>query len=293
MSDERLNFTGERFLPECEREIWYEHMHRYAMIAPLVQGRVVLDAACGEGYGSQLLSQSAASVNGVDIDSQCIELAQKKYTAENLSYHCADVLELPFDDGVYDVVVSFETLEHLAQQDQLLKEFHRVLKDDGLLIISTPDKAEYTDKTGHENAFHVKELYHQEFLQLVGELFPHQRVYGQRLMFGSMIWALQSKQSEAQLQTMSQDMRRIDSHVSVNPMYLILLAGKRPVKADKLPAVNWFSDAQESVYQHYNDVVKEYMYVAKAYDELHARHQRVLQWPILGRLIGWLEQRKQ
>ena len=59
MSDPPLEFTGERFTPECVREIWYEHWHRYAFALPLARGRRVLDAACGEGYGSALLARDA------------------------------------------------------------------------------------------------------------------------------------------------------------------------------------------------------------------------------------------
>src|SRR5690625_2368849 len=62
-----LEFNGERFTPECVREMAYEHWHRYAWAAQVVAGKSVLDAACGEGYGSNLLAARARSVTGLDI----------------------------------------------------------------------------------------------------------------------------------------------------------------------------------------------------------------------------------
>ena len=74
-----LDFTGERFTPECVREIWYEHWHRYVFARQLAKGKRVLDAACGEGYGSALLADVAASVVGADISDQAIAHARSRY----------------------------------------------------------------------------------------------------------------------------------------------------------------------------------------------------------------------
>ena len=145
MSDS-LEFTGERFTPECVREIWYEHFHRYALAARWCDNARTLDAACGEGYGSALLARSAISVEAVDISEQAITHASQRYEQlGNLTFHVADCINLLFDDDEFDRVVSFETLEHLAEHDQLLAEFRRVLKPGGFLILSSPDKATYSD----------------------------------------------------------------------------------------------------------------------------------------------------
>ena len=117
MSDS-LEFTGERFTPECEREIWYEHYHRYALAARWCASARTLDAACGEGYGSAMLAQMAASVEGVDISPQAIEHARKRYGHLGTpGFQVADCTSLPFEDNEFDRVVSFETLEHLAAHD--------------------------------------------------------------------------------------------------------------------------------------------------------------------------------
>ncbi len=74
-----LPFTGERFTPECLREIWYEHYHRYAFARALVKGRRVADVACGEGYGAALLAAAATTVVGVDIDPASVAHARQRY----------------------------------------------------------------------------------------------------------------------------------------------------------------------------------------------------------------------
>jgi len=135
-----LTFTGERFLPSCSGEIAYEHWHRYAFARQFVGGCHVLDAACGEGYGTALLGAVAATVVGVDIDADAIAHAAARYGITDrvrfLEGSCAD---LPLADAAFDVVVSFETIEHVEAEDQsrMLAEFARVLKPDGLLIIYT------------------------------------------------------------------------------------------------------------------------------------------------------------
>ena len=156
---DKLEFTGERFTPECVREIWYEHMHRYAFASQFIADKKVLDAACGEGFGSFLLADKAQSVIGVDISKQAVSHATERYQADNLSYQVADCQDLPFEDDSFDCIVSFETLEHLEQQSEMLAEFRRVLSKQGFLMISSPDKAVYTDEMKNDNPFHLRELY--------------------------------------------------------------------------------------------------------------------------------------
>ncbi|HVO89598.1 MAG TPA: class I SAM-dependent methyltransferase, partial [Casimicrobiaceae bacterium] len=113
-----LTFTGERFTPEVRGAIWYEHWHRYCAASRIAAGKRVVDAACGEGYGSLLLAGSAQSVVGVDIGAQAVEHARQRYRAPNLRFECASVTALPLPDASVDVVVSFETIEHLAEQEE-------------------------------------------------------------------------------------------------------------------------------------------------------------------------------
>ena len=111
-----MEFTGERFTPECVREIWYEHIHRYVLAGELARGKRVLDAACGEGYGSAHLARTAKTVVGIDVSEDVISHASERYRADNLEFQLADVCNLPFKDDEFECIVSFETLEHLEDQ---------------------------------------------------------------------------------------------------------------------------------------------------------------------------------
>ena len=204
-ADKTLEFTGERFTPECVREIFHEHFHRYAWARGLVGGLDVLDCACGEGYGSRILADTARSVHGVDIDAETIEHATRRYATDGLSFTRASALELPFEDDRFDAVVSFETLEHLAEQDELMREFRRVLKPGGFVLISSPDKKTYSDDTGFENEFHVRELYRDQFEALLDRYFPNFRLFGQKLMFNSALWRLDAASGPAECLTSDAD----------------------------------------------------------------------------------------
>lgn len=175
-------YTGERFLPkDCKGEMEIEHYQRYRFAAAFVKGKKVLDAACGEGYGSHILSEKAKEVTGLDISAETVENANKKYGKDNLSFRAGSVESLPFEDDSFDVVISYETIEHVTGeiQESFLKEIRRVLKPDGFLIMSTPNKAVYTDLVKGENAFHVKEFYVDEFEEFLGSCFKYRTVYCQ------------------------------------------------------------------------------------------------------------------
>lgn len=255
-----LEFTGERFTPECEREIRYEHYHRYALAARWCVNTRTLDAACGEGYGSALLARTAASVEAVDVSEQAIAHARQRYgDLDNVGFHLADCTALPFADREFDHVVSFETLEHLTQHDQLLAEFRRVLKPDGCLILSSPDKATYSDGQNTDNEYHVKELYREELEALIGRHFPASHLLGQKLMFHSAIWSLDGI-DRVGIDQICRDELTTPMSFTQPPMYYIALCA---AELANLPNVNgqlWlFDDREESVYQHYRGEIKRNM----------------------------------
>lgn len=278
-----LEFTGERFTPECVREIWYEHWHRYALVQPWARGRRVLDAACGEGYGSAILAQSAASVLGLDIDRAAVAHAQARYAAlSNLRYEQADATRLELPQGAFDLVVSFETLEHVHAQDDLLDGLCHALADDGLLVISSPDKATYSDAAGFRNEYHVRELYRDEFEQLLRRRFPHVRLYAQRLLFQSAVWVLDPPDPHGYGQHVTvQADGSLSSELDYSPVYYIAVCSRQPLPP--LPAASWFGDRDESVYQHYNHEIRANMAAGGRIAELEAQlaalqreHQSVL-----------------
>lgn len=287
----KLEFTGERFTPECVREIWYEHYHRYAFARSLVANKNVLDAACGEGYGSHILSAYAQSVEGVDIDSTSIAHAQGKYTKDNLSFTQASCTELPFAENQFDVVVSFETLEHLAEQEEMLSEFQRVLKPNGLLLISTPDKKYYSDEAGFTNEFHVKELYKHEFKELLDTHWSHQKWYSQALSFQSVLESENHNGENFSYDILQED--GFDEKASLNlPKYHVVIASESAdFLTENIPSLHLFSDREQSVYEHYNEMVREYISVAEKFMALNDRHEKWLNTPILGKILRYIERK--
>src|SRR3989475_4590438 len=185
-------FTGERFVPSCSGEIAYEYWHRYAFARRFVGGKRVLDAACGEGYGTALLGAVASSVIGIDIDMATIDRARATYgDGKQVRFIASSCTGLPLPSASIDVVVSFETIEHLTAADQLgmLIEFARVLTPDGVLVMSSPNRRLYSDARNYVNPYHLQELYRDDLARLLAKRFPAQRWHHQRLSYWSGIWS--------------------------------------------------------------------------------------------------------
>jgi len=192
-----MEFTGERYVPLLRGQIYYEHLHRYAIALRFCAGKRVLDIASGEGYGSALLARTAADVIGVDVDQRSVEHSRRTYYAANLRFMRGSVHEIPLADGSVDVVASFETIEHVSEHERMLDELQRVLTPGGVLVISSPNKLVYSDVPGFSNPFHLKELYFAELRDLLVRRFRHVAFYGQRLTASSVVHPLAGGVSEA------------------------------------------------------------------------------------------------
>jgi SAM-dependent methyltransferase len=272
MSDSptELEFTGERFTPECVREIWYEHWHRYAFAREFAKARRVLDAACGEGYGSALLAGTAASVLGIDIAENAIAHARARYgDRTNLRFQRGDCTALDVPPGCFDLVVSFETLEHVQAQEALIAGFARALEPDGILIVSSPDKHSYSEVSGFRNEFHVRELYRDELLALLTPHFPHVRLYGQKLLFQSMMWDMQRAPRSVVAATSAEGGGQVNAGLDYAPLYFIAVCSRQPLPAT-VPDLAVFGDREESVYQHYNGEVRKNIAAGGRIAELEA-----------------------
>ena len=272
--DSALPFTGERFTPECVREIWYEHWHRYVFALSLAKGRRVLDAACGEGYGSALLAGVASEVVGIDVDAKSIAHARERYGAHaNLEFVQGDATALGFPTGRFDLVVCCETLEHVAAQDRLIAGFARVLTDDGVLVVSSPDRHMYSEVAGFRNEFHVRELYRDELLALLRPHFPAIRLHGQKLLFQSAIWDLDASGRDAEAWTANQEGTSLEQRLNYPPLYFIALCAKHSLPV--MPALSLFGDRDETVYAHYNHEVRKNMNAGQRIAELEAEIERL------------------
>ncbi len=186
-----VKFTGERYIPgkSDSLEMDIEHLQRYYTLGDIVKGKVIVDAACGEGYGSMYLANRASKVIGIDISEETINTAKKIYKRDNLDYLCASIDNIPIEDKSVDIIISYETIEHVDSKTQhgFMSEIKRILKDDGLLIISTPNKEVYSDLFNYKNPHHVKEFNTSDFRFFLKSYFEHVKMYYQRFEVASLI----------------------------------------------------------------------------------------------------------
>lgn len=236
----KLEFTGERLVPGIEGKIAAEHLHRYAMALELSIGKSVLDIASGEGYGSNLLADYAAKVVGIDISGEAILHSKTSYPRENLTFKQGDVRAIPCEDGSFDLIVSFETIEHISDHSQMFSELKRVLKSDGVLIISTPEKSIYSDQVNYSNPFHEKELYEKEFIGLISKEFDFHHMFYQKYRSGSFLLSGQNRSER--LKFYSGNFNGLDLNQSVGNEYLIAICSNMEVRA---PTSNSFFDSFE------------------------------------------------
>jgi SAM-dependent methyltransferase len=173
----QLEYTGERMVPEaCDPETYWEHVARYRFACQYAKGKEILDIACGEGYGmAALLRAGAKSVTGVDISAEAVKHVRERYGADA---RVGDATNIPLEAGSVDLVVSFETIEHIDNPALFLKELHRVLRVGGTAIISTPNAPVY-DQRG-SNPYHLKEMDRSQFAASLREHFTLNTMYVQR-----------------------------------------------------------------------------------------------------------------
>jgi len=253
-----LVFTGERFIPGARGEIWIEHWHRYHFASRLVRGKRVLDIACGEGYGAALLAREAAHVTGVDLSAQAIAHARATYGSPRLEFAEGSCTRIPMGDASVDVAVSFETLEHIGEHEAFVGELARVLRPDGVLILSCPNRREYSDVRGFANEFHVKELYRDELAALIARRFAATAWYGQRPSFFSLIAPEGSASPQAQLVEVSESNPSEPRADPASPLYFIVVASAARASLDALPAtVSVLADRDDWVRRDYEHVMKD------------------------------------
>ncbi len=172
-------FTGERMIPEgAAVDTFWEHIYRYRFATRYAPGRAVLDVACGEGYGSAaLLKAGARSLVGVDADAVTCDYAHRKY---GIDARQGDAAALPFPADSFDLIVSFETIEHVPEPTKFLDECARVLRPGGRLVISTPNVTVYNPGNDpSHNPFHCSEMTEADFRSAISARFRLARVFSQ------------------------------------------------------------------------------------------------------------------
>jgi SAM-dependent methyltransferase len=172
-----MNSTGERMVPEkSDARTFWEHIYRYRFAAKHAKHKRVLDIACGEGYGSAALVQAGAkSLIGVDISPEACAHARQKY---HIDARVGDALDIPVDTKSIDLVVSYETIEHVSSPSRFIAECVRVLAPGGQLIVSTPNRDIYHE-IAPNNPFHCSEMTESEFIGLLASSFSNLQIYAQ------------------------------------------------------------------------------------------------------------------
>ncbi|KKR71428.1 MAG: Glycosyltransferase [Candidatus Woesebacteria bacterium GW2011_GWA2_40_7b] len=200
------------------KELYYEHINRYQFAGGFVKKKKVLDLACGSGYGSKMLSSAGANnVVGLDISRTAIEYAESKYGHDNINFCVGDALKTDLVSGSFDVVVSFEFIEHIIKQNDFIIEIKRLLKSEGILIISTPNKTTYSDK----NKFHKKELNAKEFKEILMAHFKYVEMLGQFFWFSNFVIPEKSELVAS---------GSVPSHSGNNSQYLIAICSDKKIE---------------------------------------------------------------
>lgn len=182
-----MKVTGEQVvLGESSPRTTEEHTARYAFASTYVAGKRVLDIACGSGYGVNMLREAGASlIEGVDISEEAILFAKQNFGAPNVTFTCASAADTLFPEHSFDVVTSFETIEHLEDETRrvYLQNLHKWLVPNGILILSTPNKKVTSPFTKKPlNPFHILEYRLSNLRAELEERFTIASVFGQRLV---------------------------------------------------------------------------------------------------------------
>jgi 2-polyprenyl-3-methyl-5-hydroxy-6-metoxy-1,4-benzoquinol methylase len=174
-----LALTGERTLPDVPAEnYWFRrHLAVYEWVAERCQGRDVVDMACGEGYGVEVLARHARRVTGVDANPEAHEHARLKYTRPGVRF-VRDLVESHSEPC--DAVVFLQTIEHVEDPEAILRHFREMLRPRGTAYVSTPNLLTLAPPGAEksDNPWHVKEYRAEEFRALCERVFGHVELLG-------------------------------------------------------------------------------------------------------------------
>lgn len=243
-----LQFTGERYIPgQGGARIAYEHFHRYLLAMRWAKGKLVFDVATGSGYGAGILASIARSVCAVELDwSTLSHVRRTNFSAANLLFVQGDATRLPLLTGSADLVVAMEILEHVAEQETLVCELARVVRPDGAVLISTPNRASYSDARNYRNPFHVHEFYRDEFVALLGRHFAHVRLMDQQVRAGSLVFAERGRGLEVIAEP-------IEARTPTEAVYLLALCSHCNELDDCVPELSAYLDTSDALQQEWQN----------------------------------------
>ena len=215
--------TGERMVPEFHKNdfIYSEHWGRYLFAAQFIKDKIILDVACGSGYGSNYLAKRGAKkVIGLDYSKEAVDYAQENFSYKNLKFIFGDAHELPFKDAYFDIIVGFEMIEHLIDPRRFFKEVKRVLKKDGIFLISTPNEENYPEG----NHFHVREFLEEDLKNLFAEYFKFDKFFYQKHIASAVIIDDNTMPKEDFVDPISIRTHKLSSFNTSQAEYFLILA---------------------------------------------------------------------
>jgi 2-polyprenyl-3-methyl-5-hydroxy-6-metoxy-1,4-benzoquinol methylase len=174
--------SSERQLYDTNNPWWGEHIHRYEAVAKLLPGTSlrVLDIACGSGFGSDFIARLGNIVVGGDLSKETIEDCKARFQRTNIEFEVIDGTAIPFSDETFDAVISFETIEHTTDYQKMLNEFKRVVKKEGLIILSTPNFLVNSPHGVIINPYHTQEWKYEEITRILNNTFSKVKLSGQK-----------------------------------------------------------------------------------------------------------------
>lgn len=301
-----LEFTGERIVPgRVDDLLLTEHLARYHFAASLVEGCRVLDLGCGSGYGSATLLRGGAElVLGVDVAPEAVAYARDEYGSDRAAFLAGDARRVPFADGSFDRIACFELIEHVEEPELLLREAARLLKEHGLLVVSTPNARTYRKEPGLEpNPFHVREYELEEFRDMLTRRFRYVRLFGQAFVETVRFSDLGESTALPELLPIQDRAQRPSA--SVEGDYFIAVCGNDPEPVERSGDLLFLSsrnvlarfrdriaeleqdlnEKREWAYQLDREIVQLRERYASVHDELNRRSQwaQSLQWELTRR----------
>lgn len=179
--------TDERILPEGFRSkedylLYLRHLFAYEFAKrKALENNLVLEIGSGEGYGTSLISQNVSKIIGLDVDPATVSNASSKYGSERCMFRTYDGVSVPYAPDTFDIVISFQVIEHIENVPLYISEVYRVLRDNGIFILTTPNRI-YRLKPGQEpwNKYHIREFYPHEVRNVLETKFRNVKIFGIR-----------------------------------------------------------------------------------------------------------------
>lgn len=223
-ADKSIKNTGERMVPAHHKGklVYGEHIVRYEALKDLVKDKVVLDLASGSGFGTNIISKAAKTVFGIDNNAEAISYSKSNYSSSNTKFIQGDATAIPLEDASVDVAVSFETLEHVEEYEKFISELKRVLKPEGLLVLSTPNDIEFPEGAD----FHVHEFTNQELQKLVIKYFKNIKPYFQATWIYNALLDEKNLTNESTILASTFNLAPIDLRKA---LYFYFLCSNRPI----------------------------------------------------------------